>query len=141
MKLLAGIVKPFLLPTTWIYSVNIFIELLLYTDSTIDDVRMDWKNLEHRYNPPKIKPATLVKAMSTLSLRKGINMDTIRRGLSSFNLAATMTGSSEMPALGNNLPGEPFQFLFRTTIVLPLRVEKKCTDPGALHLFYTQVSE
>lgn len=99
------------------------LELLLYTDSTISNVRGEWASLERKYNP---RVNVITKTMSTLSFRN--------LGKEPFDIRKS---NSDLPKLGQ-FEEDPFQFVFRTTSVLPLYVEKKCTDQGAINLFYIQ---
>lgn len=90
------------------------LELLLYTHMKVADVFRDWKLYEKRYNAPTNKPA--------------INMKTISRTLSRKHSVETTSNPDEV------------RLVFRTTSVLALEEEKKHLDPGAIHLFYIQVT-
>lgn len=142
----------------FIWQISQEMEILLYSDQTVQEAYDEWPELLSKYSMKRTitdnlktvaasvvstKPE-LIRSPTKISLQRANTHANVGSSLglsSSASLNKSNATLSRTTSRVGNLEDaevEAFKFVFRPTAVLPLRVEHSLAQPEAVHLLYLQ---
>lgn len=139
----------------FLWQISKDLEILLYSDMTIQDAYDDWPKMVEQYGARrtltddlKTVAAQVVNRPELTRSPTKITLQTSKSSKASTMRTSTSFGKPAKPAalarsssrVGNLEDGdvEDFKLVFRPTSVLPLSVEHSLTQPEAIHLLFVQ---
>jgi len=136
----------------FIWQISKDLEMLLYSEQTIQEAYDDWPKLVQKYGQKmsltdniKTVAAAVVNRPELVRSPTKISLQTSRSGTMKSSTSFSGKSSPKLVArtssrVGNLEDGEveDFKFVFRPTSVLPLSVEHNLVQPEAIHLLFVQ---
>eukprot|EP01112_Ceratiomyxa_fruticulosa_P016161 TRINITY_DN484_c0_g1_i1.p1 TRINITY_DN484_c0_g1~~TRINITY_DN484_c0_g1_i1.p1 ORF type:complete len:444 (+),score=86.76 TRINITY_DN484_c0_g1_i1:157-1488(+) len=140
----------------YIWAISKDIEMLLYSEQTIQDIYDDWDAMTEKYlDKPKLlssrsmrtfsfnTSARLTKSPSGLALENSLGRaPSLEKSRSSIQISRTPSMPMVAAKSGEQVHGaqdvEAFRFVFRPTAVLPVEMEQALVSREAIHLLYIQ---
>jgi len=142
----------------FIWQISKQMEVLLYSDQTIQDAYDEWPMLVAKYGPkrtltdnlrtvasamvnlpePDSRSPTKVNLQRSKTAGGSLNTSPSLKQTLSLSKSPTLNRTTSRVGSLEDAEVEEFKLVYRPTSVLPLRVEHGLTQPEAIHLLYVQ---